>query len=62
VSVVTAGESICPICSVFWIVTPMRDCLMPACGCFGHDFSEANLSRPCEPCGIQHALNCPRMP
>ncbi len=57
----TAGTSTCPICGLTWLVTPAHDCMLPACGCFGQDTSEANPSRPCERCGINHALNCPKL-
>jgi len=50
----SAGYSECPICGKFWLVTPQNDCMMPACGCFGKDFSEANPARPCEDCGKKH--------
>lgn len=61
-SELTAGESTCPVCSMTWTVTPARDCLMPSCGCFGDDFSAANPARPCESCGVSHALRCDKMP
>lgn len=54
-----AGVSKCPICGTEWLVTPYRDCMMPRCGDFGTDSSAANPSRPCEPCGLKHALSCP---
>ncbi len=53
-----AGMSTCPICHKSWLVTPFADCLMPACGCYGHDVSEKNHSRLCQNCGIQHVLHC----
>jgi hypothetical protein len=53
----TAGESTCPICGITWRVTPQQDCLMPGCGCFGHDTTAANPARPCGPCGLRHAMN-----
>lgn len=49
-----AGESTCPICGRVWTVTPLDDCLMPSCGCFGSDTSADNPARPCESCGIAH--------
>jgi hypothetical protein len=58
----TAGESTCQICGDTWTVTPARDCLVPACGCYGHDTSPANPARPCESCGIRHAVRCLRRP
>lgn len=57
-----AGWSTCPVCDKRWLVTPQMDCLIPACGCFGHDTSEKNNLRPCEPCGMAHAHDCPFMP
>ena len=56
-----AGISTCPICHKTWIVTIMRDCMLPACGCFGEDTSDNNPNRPCEHCGIQHAMTCSKM-
>jgi hypothetical protein len=55
-----AGESTCPMCRVTWLVTPQTDCLVPACGCFGTDTSASNPNRPCEPCGLAHAMAVPR--
>lgn len=55
-----AGFSVCPVCSRHWLVTPADDCLLPACGCFGHDPSHGD--RPCEACGLAHALTCEYMP
>lgn len=57
-----AGASICPLCGRTWLVTAMADCLMPACGCYGHDTTAGNPSRPCEPCGISHSMTCQEMP
>lgn len=54
----TAGESTCPICGRHWTVTPLDDCMMPACGHYGFDTSAANPNRPCEDCGIIHAYTC----
>lgn len=54
-----AGTSTCPVCGKTWLVTPSQDCMLPSCGCFGYDTSEANKYRPCEPCGLRHALECP---
>lgn len=56
-----AGKSTCPVCQLEWLVTPYADCLMPACGCFGFDSSEANPNRPCEDCGLKHARTCEKM-
>lgn len=56
------GPSTCPLCQMTWIVTPARDCMIPSCGCFGSDASAANPDRPCEPCGLAHALVCDKMP
>lgn len=53
-----AGRSICPVCARSWTVTPLDDCLMPACGCYGHDASHRNPARPCHTCGLAHALGC----
>ena len=55
------GESTCPICGKEWLVTPMEDCMLPSCGCFGSDTSRTNLGRPCEPCGILHFYTCERV-
>lgn len=57
-----AGESTCPACKRHWIVTVFDDCMMPICGCFGHDVSANNPNRVCNGCGIQHAMKCKRMP
>lgn len=54
-----AGLSTCPVCGRHWRVVPEDDCLLPACGCFGHDPSIGN--RPCEACGLTHALTCEYM-
>ena len=53
-----AGMSTCPDCGKHWLVTPRNDCMMPACGCYGFDATEANPTRPCETCGIRHAWTC----
>ena len=58
----TAGTSTCPGCGVTWTVTPARDCMLPACGCYGHDTGPSNPARPCEACGLGHAFTCPKMP
>lgn len=55
------GWSTCPMCQRRWLVTMYEDCMMPACGCYGHDTSEKNPNRPCESCGINHALNCSKL-
>lgn len=52
------GTSTCPICRRHWWVTPLADCLLPACGCYGHDTGAGNPNRPCHPCGLSHALRC----
>jgi hypothetical protein len=52
-----AGQSTCPICHKTWLVTPYADCMLPACGCYGDDTSANNPNRPCESCGIAHALS-----
>ena len=57
-----AGTSTCPVCGRMWLVTPLDDCMLPACGCYGHDTSAANPARICEPCGLRHAFNCEKMP
>lgn len=54
-----AGISTCPICGMKWLVTPYRDCLLPACGCYGDDAGPNNPHRPCERCGLTHAMSCP---
>jgi len=56
-----AGISTCPICKKTWVVTIERDCMLPVCGCYGHDTGENNPNRPCEWCGISHAMNCSKM-
>lgn len=53
-----AGMSTCPLCQRHWLVTPHEDCMLPACGCFGFDYSADNPSRPCTNCGIRHAWTC----
>jgi hypothetical protein len=53
-----AGQSTCPICGKEWIVTPFDDCFLPACGCYGKDTGPGNPARPCESCGMAHALTC----
>jgi hypothetical protein len=53
--------STCPICKKKWAITPMADCFLPGCGCYGHDTSEKNSARPCWECGLQHAFTCPKM-
>ncbi len=53
-----AGESTCPICGRRWLVTPLDDCLLPFCGCYGDDTSAANPDRPCESCGLAHLYIC----
>jgi hypothetical protein len=55
---IDAGYSTCPICNLLWQVTIINDCMLPACGCYGNDTSAKNPNRPCEPCGIRHAINC----
>ena len=55
---VNAGWSTCPLCRRRWLVTPVDDCLMPSCGCFGNDCEETNPNRPCEACGTYHYLHC----
>lgn len=52
-----AGLSQCPICGRRWVVTPADDCLVPACGHYGDD--PLTGDRPCEECGLAHALACP---
>lgn len=49
------GRSRCPVCGRRWWVTPSADCMLPACGCYGHD-----TSAPCHGCGLSHALSCKR--
>ena len=53
-----AGYSTCPICMRYWEVVMFDDCCLPACGCYGNDTSANNPLRPCESCGIIHALDC----
>jgi hypothetical protein len=47
-----AGVSTCPICKRQWTVTPADDCILPECGCYGHE--PALGDRPCEACGTAH--------
>lgn len=61
-SATNAGYSTCPVCRRNWLVTPMDDCLLPVCGCFGSDTSERNFARPCESCGIEHFRTCTLRP
>jgi hypothetical protein len=56
------GVSVCPICGRQWHVSPVDDCMVPACGCFGHDVFATNPYRPCEYCGVTHARECEKMP
>ena len=56
----TAGESTCPVCSRTWTVTPLDDCMLPACGCFGDDTTADNPHRICHSCGLGHVLRCPK--
>jgi hypothetical protein len=58
----SAGYSTCPICKRSWLVDIFDDCLLPSCGCYGEDTSADNPNRPCEDCGIRHALKCEKMP
>jgi len=60
-NMIHAGKSRCPMCGRKWIVTPTDDCLLPACGCFGHDTSELNPNRPCNSCGLNHAFSCEKL-
>ena len=57
-----SGISTCPICKETWLVTPLEDCLLPECGCYGYDTSANNPNRPCEHCGLYHAMHCDKMP
>jgi hypothetical protein len=54
--VINAGVSKCPICGREWLVTPMDDCMLPACGCYGSDTGPDNPNRPCHRCGTIHAF------
>jgi len=51
-----AGLSTCPICGRSWRVTPLDDCLVPDCGCYGDETERGD--RPCEPCGLAHIESC----
>lgn len=51
-----AGTSTCPACYRYWWVTPLDDCLLPSCGCYGQDTSANNPDRLCHSCGLAHAL------
>jgi len=53
-----AGMSTCPICKRTWLVTPLDDCMVPYCGCFGNVTESGN--RPCERCGLHHTVHCLR--
>lgn len=53
-----AGASTCPLCKRHWLVKPEDDCFLPDCGCFGADASADNKDRPCQDCGIAHAVRC----
>ena len=53
-----AGESTCPICNKTWLVTMRNDCLVPSCGCYGFGTGPENPNRPCERCGMRHAMSC----
>lgn len=57
---VHGGPSCCPMCGRVWWVTPLNDCCLPVCGCWGSDTSAANPDRPCETCGIGHWYRCER--
>lgn len=56
------GRSTCPQCGRRWWVTPLDDCLVPACGCYGTDTGADNPERPCHRCGLAHATSCEHMP
>ena len=58
---VNAGMSKCPVCKREWLVTPLDDCMLPACGCYGHDTSENNPNRICHSCGMNHTKTCLKM-
>lgn len=55
---IDVGNSKCPICKREWLVTPVDDCLLPSCGCYGNDAGKNNPNRPCETCGMIHYNNC----
>lgn len=57
--VLNAGTSICPVCLRHWLVSPLDDCMLPTCGCFGKDVGASNGARPCERCGMWHGFNKP---
>lgn len=52
------GWSTCPICGKTWWVTPSRDCLVPVCGHYGEGTDASRHDRPCDACGLVHALKC----
>jgi hypothetical protein len=56
-AVPNAGWSTCPLCGKRWLVTPLEDCMVPDCGCFGNDTMKGD--RPCERCGFMHGISCP---
>jgi hypothetical protein len=53
------GWATCPDCRRTWLVTGADDVLLPECGCYGSDWSQANRWRPCCPCGLKHEQDCP---
>lgn len=47
----------CPICEREHQVTPFDDVCIPACGCYDEPEDGA---WPCESCGLNHAIKCPK--
>lgn len=56
---IRGGQNTCPVCHRTHEVTMFDDVSVPVCGCYD-DQDDHEL--PCERCGINHALNCSRMP
>lgn len=56
--VADAGWATCPECDRTWLVTAADDVWVPACGCYGIDWSEAERWRPCRRCGLKHEETC----
>lgn len=55
---ISAGWSTCPICKRTWWVTPLDDCLVPACGHYGDSTDASRTDRSCHSCGLAHAWKC----
>lgn len=55
-----AQEKHCPLCDRTWTPSPLDDCFMPSCGCYGNDLSAREL--PCDRCGMNHIFSCAKGP